>query len=229
MKKINIIGVGVKKNKKAFSLLESILSVFLVSMGLVVSIKLLTLGVSQSMKNRDQFTASLLAQEGVELVRNIRDNNWVDNDPTTGSFYDSARAPSAGILCLGQPSNDSAGGGRSAYYIDYRGYYSCGPNLNNGHFKLCLDSASGFYQNNDTSATATSSCPSGTTDTKYTRRIYNYSPGNGSRIVTSVVRWNGSFGSGSNLSDPANQSTLNACNTANSCAYTQITLNKWGE
>jgi len=89
-----------KKNflrRKGFSFIESILAVFLVSVGVVAGLKLLTLGLKDSIDSRDQFAASLLAQEGVELVRNIRDNNWVDNNPDTASFNGIDGSTSNGI------------------------------------------------------------------------------------------------------------------------------------
>jgi hypothetical protein len=73
-------------SRGGFSFIESMLSVFLVSVGLVVAVKLLTAGLANTYDSRNQFTASLLAQEGVEIARNVRDNNWVDNNPTTNSF-----------------------------------------------------------------------------------------------------------------------------------------------
>jgi prepilin-type N-terminal cleavage/methylation domain-containing protein len=65
------------KNKKGFSFIEVMLSVFLLSMGMVAAIILLGKGLRESIDSRNQLIASLLAQEGVELVRNIRDKNWV--------------------------------------------------------------------------------------------------------------------------------------------------------
>jgi Tfp pilus assembly protein PilV len=84
---------------KAFSFIESMLAVFLVSVGLLVALQLLTLGLKNSLNARDQFIASLLAQEGIEIVRNIRDNAWVDNNPDTTSFSNFP-ATSPGSTCL---------------------------------------------------------------------------------------------------------------------------------
>jgi hypothetical protein len=196
----------IKKNKGGFSLLESILSIFLVSMGLVVSIKLLTLGVSQSMKNRDQFIASLLAQEGVELVRNMRDNTWVDNIPDTGSFY--YFPANYRERCITDINNIGI--------IDSSSGRCGGPDM-----QLFLKN--GYYVDSINANPKTA--------TKYYRRIkfsycnssgtcgLNQGPTIASVLVTSLVSWNG---------NAPNADETN-CNTATSCAYTQITLNKWGE
>ncbi|HRZ95575.1 MAG TPA: hypothetical protein P5262_03360 [Candidatus Moranbacteria bacterium] len=191
-----------KKNflhRKGFSFIESILAVFLVSVGVIAGLKLLTVGLKDSMESRDQFAASLLAQEGVELVRNIRDNNWVDNDPSTGSFNYF-------------PADDN---NRCIADKDTSGVnISCG--VNNGQMRLRLDNDN-YYMN------------SGSTNTKFFRRIkFNYCnvgcsgiarDAAKSVVVTSLVSWNGEV-SGTSVDD---------CNTSTKCAYTQIILNKWGE
>ena len=66
-----------KKEKKAFFLIEVMLAIFLVLVGFLTVISLASSGLRESMDSRDQIIAGLLAQEGAELVRNIRDNNWV--------------------------------------------------------------------------------------------------------------------------------------------------------
>lgn len=74
------------KRYKAFSFVEVIISVFVISVGLIASVGLISTSLSGSMDSRKQIVASLLAQEGIEQIRNIRDNNWIDNDPATASF-----------------------------------------------------------------------------------------------------------------------------------------------
>ena len=65
-------------NNKGFSLLELIITIFVVSVGIlgthsVVSYTLSAIGLSAS-----RLTAAYLAQEGIEIVRNIRDTNWIE-------------------------------------------------------------------------------------------------------------------------------------------------------
>lgn len=72
-----------KKNKmtispKGFSLMEVLISVFVVSIGVVSVFPLIGQSLATSMDSRDQIIASFLAQEGVEIVQNIRDNNWAN-------------------------------------------------------------------------------------------------------------------------------------------------------
>lgn len=67
-----------KKEKKGFSLIEVMMAIFLVSTGLVVIMSLLSMGIKNFVQNKNNLMASFLSQEGVELVRNIRDTNWVN-------------------------------------------------------------------------------------------------------------------------------------------------------
>ncbi|MDD5651926.1 MAG: hypothetical protein PHX98_00825 [Candidatus Moranbacteria bacterium] len=71
-KKIN------KGKKSGFSIGEVMLAVFILGITLTALISLYVTGINELIDERDSVVASLLAQEGVELMRNVRDNNWVD-------------------------------------------------------------------------------------------------------------------------------------------------------
>ena len=59
--------------------------------------------------NKEYLIASMLAQEGLELVRNQRDNNWLDQ----ADWKDGA---------LGPGSNTDIAQNDQTYIIDYRGF-----------------------------------------------------------------------------------------------------------
>lgn len=61
--------------KKGFSLIEVMIAVFVITVGIIGIYALVPRIVSIVFNNRDRFIASQLAREGVELVRNMRDNN----------------------------------------------------------------------------------------------------------------------------------------------------------
>jgi len=66
-----------KGNKQSgFSILEIIVIVFIVSLGLLGILSLTTQNIRVQYINKNNLIASQLAQEGLELVRNIRDTNW---------------------------------------------------------------------------------------------------------------------------------------------------------
>jgi len=79
------------KNYAGFSFLETIISVFLISIGMIAVIGLMLSSLRESMDSRDQVIATLLSQEGIELVRSIRDNNWVNDLDSFAGFPNISR------------------------------------------------------------------------------------------------------------------------------------------
>jgi len=68
------------KDKTGFTLLETIIAVFVVTVGLIgifISIQNLNKYISEV---SDKLIASYLAQEGLEIIRNIRDTNWIESE-----------------------------------------------------------------------------------------------------------------------------------------------------
>lgn len=64
------------KRKRGFTILELIVAIFIVITGLVAAASLMTYSISAVIIGKSQIIATNLAQEGLEVVRNIRDNNW---------------------------------------------------------------------------------------------------------------------------------------------------------
>ncbi len=64
------------RGKKGFSTPEVLLSMFILSTGLVAIIAVMSGSLRYSFSNRDTIIATDLAQEGIELVRNVRDNDF---------------------------------------------------------------------------------------------------------------------------------------------------------
>ena len=77
--KLSILN-NIKQKLDGFGLIEVTVSIYIISMGLLGLMSL----VSQNLKiqniNKNTIIASQLAQEGIELVRNVRDNNWRDEN-----------------------------------------------------------------------------------------------------------------------------------------------------
>ncbi len=63
--------------EKGFSIMETILSVFILGVIMLAVIQLINVSLRDIMDTRKNFVAAQLAQEGVEMVRNVRDNNLV--------------------------------------------------------------------------------------------------------------------------------------------------------
>lgn len=64
-------------NKRGFTLLEVLLAVFIIMVGLLSLYGAINYSYSSVQKTKDRFTAAYLAQEGIEIVKNIRDSNFV--------------------------------------------------------------------------------------------------------------------------------------------------------
>lgn len=69
------------KSKKGFGLIEMIVGVAIVSIGVVGTFSMISRFSYQSQVIRDSFIASNLAQEGIEMVKNIRDTNILTSYP----------------------------------------------------------------------------------------------------------------------------------------------------
>lgn len=195
------------KRLKGFSIAEVVLSSFLLTTGMVTIMSLFSLSHRSSSDSRDVIIATQLAQEGVELVRNVRDNNiayrtenWTtgDNCSTSTSVdcdpfryfpdgmgrrcvisYDSS--PTSDISCSGTPATALA--------------------LNNA----------GLYQHGG-----------GVTSTRFHRLLkIDHTSGSDTARIQSFVSWQDP---GSNLN--GNGATT-WCIPYNKCVYTELLLYNW--
>ena len=64
-------------NNKGFSILEASIVMGVVSIGLLGIFSLVLQNIQVQKVNKNMLVASMLAQEGLDLVRNIRDDNWI--------------------------------------------------------------------------------------------------------------------------------------------------------
>jgi len=67
------------KIKNGFTLLEVIIAVFIIAVGVAGVAKIMPSLIVDSSVNQSRLVAAYLAQEGIEIVRNIRDTNWLEN------------------------------------------------------------------------------------------------------------------------------------------------------
>jgi prepilin-type N-terminal cleavage/methylation domain-containing protein len=78
-------------SSKAFTLIEVLIAITVITLGIVGFYAAITRVVSLTLSNSSRFVASRLAQEGVELVSNIRDTSWIkgtnwDSGLTNGDY-----------------------------------------------------------------------------------------------------------------------------------------------
>lgn len=83
-----------KKSGGGFTLLELVISLFIVTVAVSGAFVILQKVITSTTISESNLTASFLAQEGLEIVRNLRDRNWIkglswDNgltDCTSGKY-----------------------------------------------------------------------------------------------------------------------------------------------
>ena len=80
--------------KNSFTLLEAIFAISILTLTISGSFALISRLLSFSPQVQSKLIASYLAQEGIEIIRNIRDTNWVQGEEnwlknlsTTTSYY----------------------------------------------------------------------------------------------------------------------------------------------
>jgi len=84
-------------NKKAgFTFIEVIVAIFIVGMVIVGVFVVIQNTISDRAFATHQLQAAYLAQEGVELVRNQRDENWLNMDPWSTDLPSNPREPVSG-------------------------------------------------------------------------------------------------------------------------------------
>lgn len=66
-----------KNNKNGFTLIETIVAVGIITVGLVSALTLITNSLFYVSSIGDRLIAANLTAEGLEVARNIRDNNWL--------------------------------------------------------------------------------------------------------------------------------------------------------
>ncbi len=66
--------------KRGFTLVEVLVAIAILSVGTAVSVNTISYSLGLAAKIKDRTIAAHLAQEGVEIVKNIRDLNWIAGD-----------------------------------------------------------------------------------------------------------------------------------------------------
>jgi hypothetical protein len=182
-----------KKNQNGQSLLETIVAIFLLTTGLTTGLGLAIYAFSNSEISLNQIIATNLASEGVDVVRAMRDSNWLASDVKGGAWDLTTCADIANKFCFPQ-----------AYQavLPYNSY-----NLSVGTYRAEFNAATGawnlsavnsydlYLQNNGTYTHASNS-----TAPIFARMIsitqnaaspYTNTNSNQELIVTSIVAWRG--------------------------------------
>lgn len=150
---------GNRKEKKAFTLVEIIVILFIISVGLLGVLSLVIQNIQSQVINKNNIIAYQLAQEGIELVRKTRDANWLQG---------------------GVSWNDSLSNGN--YYMDYSHQAPISISGNSNSANLYIESYSDgsfFYTHSS----------SGNRKTNFSREIELQSLGANRMLVKVKVIW----------------------------------------
>ncbi len=217
--------------------MEVMTAMFVVSVGLVTVIKIFSSGFINSATDRDRIVAAGLAQEGLEIVKNIRDNSLaIPGNFGFEKFYDF-------VDHNGLPFDPY----RNLCGLDYMDVQlaqtASFDNSNNGASRNCFDS------NSNNPARKYSLLPqSGGPDVGFMRDSYNADPppakwaravyidyqnnntetnySDDSADVTSIVWWSGSA-SWPDVFSSGNPTNLSNCTAATKCVYAKMHLDAW--
>ena len=74
--------------KNGFTLLEMMIAIVVITVGLIAIMSLIHRAVLGSQLAASRVQAAYLAQEGLEIVRNIRDSNWLEQRENPGVVWD---------------------------------------------------------------------------------------------------------------------------------------------
>jgi prepilin-type N-terminal cleavage/methylation domain-containing protein len=113
-----------KKNylKKGFSIIEVMIAIFIISFGLMGVLSLVQQNIKVSRINRTAVVSASLAQEGLELIRKKRDENWLKS-----LAFDTG-------LSVGTST------------MDYKGYTHAAPNGITDTNAILKINSDGFYE-----------------------------------------------------------------------------------
>jgi len=132
------------QNKKGFTIIETMVAVFVIITGVVGVYTLLQQTMASIRVVSSKLTASYLAQEGVEIVRNIRDSNWIEQETVPSALWDD------GILVgdweadyLSRPLVSSYSG--NFLKMDTDGYYSYASGVNSKYQRKISIAKTGNY------------------------------------------------------------------------------------
>lgn len=104
------------KKLKGFSLGEVMLAAFVIASGVTASMALIMSSIRYTYDNRDAIIAAELAQEGIELVRNVRDNDLAAGNTGFTGFSNSQRHCSMDFDATALTCSNSQGNPSSRNY-----------------------------------------------------------------------------------------------------------------
>lgn len=199
------------------TLIETIVAIFILTMALVSGLGLAIYAMTTTQETKERIIATNLAREGIEVIRMMRDSNWLaaQNTSTNSDDLRNCNYPTGTRSCypraFDHPNDMDAQNAPSYYIVAYTP--NAAPSVqqfildrafspSNVNYLMCL-LPSGIYANNNGT---TISCQgdsvfarqvqitTGNTNSPFTNDRNSPNSGNGhspEKIVTSTVIWRG--------------------------------------
>lgn len=117
----------IHNSKKGFTLIEAIVAIGVISIGFVGSLVLLSRASSQAIALKDRVVAAHIAEEGIEVARNIRDTNWLKGRDWLFGLIEPIEAPSgteiSGVLNYDSSAIDDSDQSESRKCLNWNGSF----------------------------------------------------------------------------------------------------------
>lgn len=75
-------------NQNGFTLIETMVAISIITIGLMSTLSLVITSTALVTSIHDRLIGANLAAEGLEIARNIRDNNWLQSQPWNNGLAD---------------------------------------------------------------------------------------------------------------------------------------------
>lgn len=111
------------KFQKGFTLLEMLISILIITLGIISIFTGVIKYTQYTQQVRNNLTASYLAQEGIEIVKNIRDSNWTQGNAWNAGLTNCLSSGSGCEADYTSSSLSQVSGSLRSLYIDSNGFY----------------------------------------------------------------------------------------------------------
>lgn len=124
---------GLQHNQSGQTLIETLVAVFMLVMGVSASLGLAIYALNSSRSVSKQIIASGLAREGIEAVKDMRDTNWLQQNPINNNCFNYLTLDQTGDCYKSWLGNL---GGTTPYCLNPSGGVSCGGGLQIAGYRL---------------------------------------------------------------------------------------------
>jgi prepilin-type N-terminal cleavage/methylation domain-containing protein len=137
MEEIRNLKLEIRNSREGFTLIEIVVAIFIIGVAFVGVLAFFNSSLQSGFDAKNELIAAGLAQEGPELVRNIVDYNYLNDN----NWYNNL--------------SNKNGNGNSCKNVDYSSLTSHACITANNKNNVCVDANGRYYQCNDSTQTFT--------------------------------------------------------------------------